>query len=85
MANVVMSHIGFKVLSAVTMRSTVFLDVTQYSLVDIINISILVMEAACFLEKFEISYYMHGVIVLKIVAFIKFSLSLLLFHKFLLL
>jgi hypothetical protein len=30
-----MSYIGFKVLLALTMRSTVFLDVTQYRLVDI--------------------------------------------------
>jgi hypothetical protein len=35
MVNVVVFYIGFKVLSAVTMRSTVFLDVTQYIVIDI--------------------------------------------------
>jgi hypothetical protein len=38
------------------------------------------MEKAGFFEKFEISDYMHGVVVLKVAAFIMFALPLLLFH-----
>jgi hypothetical protein len=35
MVNVAMFYIGFMVLPAVTIKSTVFLDVTQYGLADI--------------------------------------------------